>query len=191
MTVPETLKPKADSVGREFEELEQDILQLDSEKLSAGGRERLSRVRERMLALRKMGLITGLPQLRLKSGAAIVASLQQAEGGAYSSAQLGEQFNLSAAVLYRRRNEHRIVYWRDPKNSYFYPRWQFNEAGALLPGIQEILQDFKSQDEWRIMRYFLGPRKQLGNRRPLDLIRAGEIEAVLAHAQTHAAENTW
>jgi len=191
MIVPEALKRKAGSVGREFEELEQDILHLDREKLSAGGRECLSRVREKLLALQKMGFLTFLPQDRLKAGAAIVASMQQAEGGAYSSAQLGELLNLSAAVLHRRRNEHRIVYWRDPKNAYFYPRWQFNEAGALLTGIQEILQTFNSQDEWRIMRYFLGSRHQLGGRRPLDLIRAGEIEAVLAHAQTHAAENTW
>jgi hypothetical protein len=117
--------------------------------------------------------------------------MQRAEGGAYSSAQLGELFNLSAAVLHRRRGEHRIIYWRDPKNSYFYPCWQFNEAGALLPGIQEILQTFGSQDEWRIMRYFLGARQQLGGQRPLDLIRAGKIDAVLAHAQIHAAENTW
>lgn len=191
MTVPATLKPKADSGVREFEELEQDIVHLNREKLSAEGRESLARLRERLMSLQKMGFITFLPQARLKAGAAIVASMQQAEGGAYSSAQLGERFNLSAAVLHRRRGEHRIIYWRDPRNSYFYPCWQFNEAGALLPGIQEILQTFNSQDEWRIMRYFLGARQQLGGHRPLDLIRAGKIDAVLAHAQTHAAENTW
>jgi hypothetical protein len=32
---------------------------------------------------------------------------------------------------------------------------------------------------------------QLADRRPLDLLRAGEIQKVLAHARNHAAENTW
>jgi len=31
----------------------------------------------------------------------------------------------------------------------------------------------------------------LDGQRPLDLLRAGNIEAVMAHAQIHAAENTW
>jgi hypothetical protein len=34
-------------------------------------------------------------------------------------------------------------------------------------------------------------RQQLGARRPLDLLRSGEVEKVRAHAQLHVAENTW
>lgn len=124
-------------------------------------------------------------------GERLVAELKAAEGGAYSGAELGQKFKLTPAVLHRRRREHRVVYWRDAQHEYFYPRWQFNEAGALLPGIQEVLQTFKSQDEWRVMRYFLGPRKQLRDRRPLDLLRAAEVEAVVIHARAHAAKNTW
>jgi hypothetical protein len=124
-------------------------------------------------------------------GARMVAEMQTAEGGAWSGAELAEHFNLSAAVLHRRRREHRIIYWRDAQHDYFYPKWQFNEAGALLPGVKEVLQLFMSQDEWRVMRYFLGTRTQLGNRRPLDLLRAGKVEAVVKHAHDHAAENTW
>jgi hypothetical protein len=72
-----------------------------------------------------------------------------------------------------------------------YPRWQFTEAGALLPGIQDILQLFKSEDEWRLMGYFLGPRRQLGAQRPLDLLCQGKVKEAVAHAQLHATENTW
>jgi hypothetical protein len=124
-------------------------------------------------------------------GARMVAEMQNAEGGAWSGSELAQHFKLSAAVLHRRRREYRIIYWRDAQHDYFYPKWQFNEAGALLPGIQDVLQLFQSQDEWRVMRYFLGSRKQLGDRRPLDLLRAGEVEAVIKHANDHAAENTW
>ena len=125
------------------------------------------------------------------AGRRLVEALQAAEGGAWTGPELQERFNLSSAVLHRRRKEHRIIYWRDAQHDFHYPRWQFNAAGALLPGIQEILQQFKSQDEWRVMSYFLGQRDQLAGQRPLDLLRQGEIASVLAHTQVHAQENTW
>lgn len=123
--------------------------------------------------------------------ATIVSTFQNAEGGAYSAKELSRQFDIKAAELHRRRSEYRIVYWREAKRVFLYPRWQFTETGVLLPGIEEILQLFKSRDEWRVMRYFLGTRKQLGGLRPLDLLRADKAEVAFAHAQVHAKENTW
>jgi hypothetical protein len=83
------------------------------------------------------------------------------------------------------------VFWRNAKHDFHYPKWQFTESGALLHGVPEVLQTFRSQDEWRVMRYFLGPRGQLADRTPLDLLRAGEVEKVVAHAKLHGEENTW
>ena len=125
------------------------------------------------------------------AGEKIVAELKSAEGGAWSDAEYREKFNVSSAFLHRRRKEHRIVFWRDARDNFYYPRWQFDGNGALRPGIQEVLQTFQSQDTWRMMRYFLGPRTQLGGRRPLDLLQKGDVDAVLEHARLHAAENTW
>ena len=125
------------------------------------------------------------------AGKRAVQQLKHAEGGAWTGAELQERFGLTAAVLHRRRKEYRIVHWRDAKHDFHYPRWQFTPAGALLPGLQEVLQTLASDDEWRLMSYFLGRRQQLDDRRPLDLLRAGEQERVLAHAKLHAQENTW
>jgi hypothetical protein len=101
------------------------------------------------------------------------------------------RFGLSSATLHRRRKEYRIIYWRDARHNFHYPQWQFTPTGALLPGIQEVLELFMSQDEWRVMRYFLGPRAQLSGLRPLDLLRQGKMEEVLAHAKIHVAEDIW
>jgi len=120
-----------------------------------------------------------------------VDKARRAEGGAWSGGELQERFQLSAANLHRRRKEHRIVFWRDARHAFFYPKWQFTGTGALGPGIEDILRIFKSFDEWRIMRYFLTPRYQLQGKRPLDLLRAGDIENVLSHARTHAEEGSW
>lgn len=124
-------------------------------------------------------------------GRELAVQMQQAEGGAWTGAELEKLFGLTPATLHRRRKEHRIVFWRDPLHEFHYPKWQFTPAGALLCGIQEVLAAFASPDEWRIMRYFLGPRHLFGGRRALDLLRAGEVGKVLAHAKAHAEENTW
>ncbi|MCB1127090.1 MAG: hypothetical protein KDM81_11370 [Verrucomicrobiae bacterium] len=124
-------------------------------------------------------------------GAELVEQFKVAEGGAWTGADFQGRFGLSAAVLHRRRKEHRILYWRDARHEFHYPKWQFTATGALLPGVQEVLQIFRSVDEWRLMAYFLNPRRQLDDRRPLDLLRGGEKDKVLAHATLHAKENTW
>lgn len=126
-----------------------------------------------------------------EAGLAAVAALQAAEGGSWTGAELAERFGLTSATLHRRRKERRIVYWRDALHEFHYPKWQFTETGALMPGLREMLQTLASDDEWRVMSYFLGRREQLGDRRPVDLLRAGEQDALLTHAKRHVAENTW
>lgn len=124
----------------------------------------------------------------LEAGRQAARQMQQAEGGAWTGADLEARFGLTAATLRKRRKEHRIVWWKDARSQFHYPRWQFNDVGTLIPGIQEVLQIFRSADEWRVMRYFLGPRDQLANRSPLDLLRGGESVRVLAHATLHGAK---
>jgi hypothetical protein len=176
-----------------LQEIEREALSLETEKLSKEARSKLARMRARVHELRKamkrlQALAPFSPQI---AGEVVAAKLQAAEGGALSGAEMKQAFDLTPAVLYRRRRERRIVYWRDARHNFFYPRWQFTPSGALIPGVQDVLQIFKSDDEWRIMRYFLGSRKQLGNRRPLDLLRAGQADKVMAHVRDHVAENTW
>lgn len=127
----------------------------------------------------------------LQAGREVVQQLQKEEGGAWTGAELNDQFRLTPATLHKRRSEHRIVSWKDARNRFHYPKWQFNDAGALISGVQDVLQTFQSLDEWRVMRYFLAPRHQLDDRTPLDLLRAGEVDKVVAHARAHAEENSW
>jgi hypothetical protein len=125
------------------------------------------------------------------AGLQLVEKLKAAEGGAWSGNQLKKRFDLSPATLHGRRKTGRIVFWRDARHEFFYPQWQFTEAGAVHAGVEKILRIFNSGDEWRIMRYFLSPRRQLDGKNPLDLLRAGEVEKVVAHARNNLAEGSW
>jgi hypothetical protein len=179
------------------DDFERDARALEGEKLSRQARAALKRIRAQMSRLRFFAResLNELQEVKAfspeEAGRRVADDLKQAEGGAYTGTDLRAKWSLSAAVLHRRRKERRIVYWRDARHEFHYPVWQLNTAGALLPGIQEILQIFESSDEWRVMGYFLSPRRQLGNRRPLDLLREDKIKDAMAHAQLHAEENTW
>ena len=120
------------------------------------------------------------------AGAAVVEALKKSEGGAWKGSALPR----SPEDLSILRSEFQIISWSDGK-SYQYPKWQFKRSsGGFLPGIREVLQIFKSADEWRVMRYFLDPRELLEGR-PLDMLRAGRVDEVLAHARIHFMANTW
>jgi hypothetical protein len=57
--------------------------------------------------------------------------------------------------------------------------------------MEEILQIFHSDDQWRIVRYFLGNRRSLANERPLDLLRRGKSATVIKHATDYSQDNEW
>ncbi len=96
-----------------------------------------------------------------------------------------------SATRHRQRKKHRILNWRDARHEFHDPKWQCNGNGALLPGVQEVQQVFRSHDEWRLMHYFFGARHQWSNHRPLDLLMEDQVSKLLTHAQRHAEENTW
>lgn len=121
----------------------------------------------------------------------MIARMRDAEGGSRTGAELFKLYSLTPSTLHRRRKEHRIVFWRDAKHDFHYPVWQFTASGSLLPGVQEVLQIFRSADESRVLAYFLTERNQLDNQSPLTCLRNGEVDKVTAHAGHHHAENTW
>ena len=61
----------------------------------------------------------------------------------------------------------------------------------MLEGIEDILRIIDSDDHWRLLFYFLSNRYSLAGRRPLDLLREGNVAEVIEHAKTYAADNSW
>lgn len=127
----------------------------------------------------------------IQEGLKALDRIREAEGGSMTGAELLRHHHLTSATLHRRRKEHRIVFWQDARHDFHYPVWQFTATGSLVPGIQDVLRIFKSEDATRVMRYFLGRRGQLGNKTPLECLKAGCKSNVIEHACRHYAENTW
>jgi len=129
----------------------------------------------------------------LRRGLDFRRKLTKAEGGSLSVQEAAGLLHLSEEWVLHYVKSRELVAWRDWKDEslpFRFPKWQFEGAG-MLPGLVKVLQVFRSRDQWRVMGYFLGKRRSLGGKRPLDLLRAAEVGRVLRHAENYFEENLW
>jgi hypothetical protein len=63
-----------------------------------------------------------------------------------------------------------------------FPAWQFTDHGTI-PGLERVLLALTDHDEWMQNVFFINPNTRLSGRRPLDLLREGEIQEVLDAAR--------
>jgi len=106
-----------------------------------------------------------------------------------SAEEAAQLLGISVTKLIYRWRCHRLIAWKRGKAIRF-PVCQFKD-GKLLHGVEEVLQIFQSDDQWRIMLYFLGNRRSLAKERPLDLLRRGESARVIKHATDYAGDDEW
>jgi hypothetical protein len=122
-------------------------------------------------------------------GEILKEKMAAAEGGGISCKQAARLFGISETAVKARWRAHRLIAWKS-KSKVFFPSWQFKD-GTVLKGIEDVLQIFRSDGQWRVVSYFLCNRHSLMLRRPLDLLRCGKVAEVITHARAHEKENTW
>jgi hypothetical protein len=70
-----------------------------------------------------------------------------------------------------------------------FPAIQFS-GHSPLPGLPEFLSIFPDRNPWARLNYLVNPEQRLGGRRPIDSLRSGEVDQVIAAARLvgeHAA----
>jgi hypothetical protein len=125
----------------------------------------------------------------LARGVIAKKKMAASEGGAISPARAARVLGVTERSVIKRWCAFRIIAWRDEKGMHF-PVWQFRN-GKLLTGVESVLKVFRSDDQWRLMLYFLGARRSLNRERPLDLLRRGEAAKVVSHAKALAEDGSW
>lgn len=116
-------------------------------------------------------------------GRNVLEAMQQEEGGALNPKEAAQRLNLSVRTLVARAERNQLVAWREDKGLYRFPAWQFGTSG-LLPGISECLEELAGHDQWAQMKFFLAESDYLQGRRPLDLLRDGQIKKALELARS-------
>jgi hypothetical protein len=118
--------------------------------------------------------------------------LHDAEGGGLSDAEFAARMKIKSRETIRQyREKHRIFGWRKDLRSYRYPAWQIYR-NQLLPGLDRVIAVLteKGLQPLSVISYFLTPSSDLGDTRPLDLLREGQVEAVVAHAERYGEIGT-
>ncbi len=105
--------------------------------------------------------------------------LKQA-GGTLSSEQLAQVLGLSRQAVDKRRQAGKLIAIPRGQHRFVYPACQLAEQGGTLPGLEEMLSELGDRDGW--MQLSLSPNIDLDSDSPLDVLRAGKVEAVLEAA---------
>jgi hypothetical protein len=112
--------------------------------------------------------------------------LMEAEGGSLSAEEAARQLGISKTAILKRYHKGRIIAWREERqNAARFPVWQFKDH-KVLQGLEEVLQTLNAGsrlDDFGRMLFFLSNRGFLGKKRPVDCLRAGEVNKVLQAAR--------
>ncbi len=114
--------------------------------------------------------------------------LKREEGGSFSAEEARLQLGgLSKEAVLKRYRKGRLLGWREARqNAVRFPVWQFAD-GNVLSGLTDVLETLNRigwMDDWGRILFFLNPRASLGGKRPLDLLRNGEIKRVAGLAES-------
>ncbi len=114
-------------------------------------------------------------------GAEMKRELLRSEGGMLSGPQLAEHLGITPQAIGKKRDKNH-VFWLELGEGYSYPAFQVGASG-LLPDIREVLDALAEGDPWARVSFMLTGDARLGGRRPLDVLREGDVASVARAAR--------
>ena len=112
-------------------------------------------------------------------------------GGTYDAIEVQHLLNLpSEDELDGLVNDRSILSLKNSRQEIRFPTFQFRPDGSLVDGIGSVMKLLPTQNAWAVLNFMVRSQLQLGNRRPIDLLRAGEVELVLKAAQSVGVQGT-
>ncbi len=101
-----------------------------------------------------------------------------------STAEMAERLGMSEEGIRLKRKRHEVLGLEFAKRGIRYPSWQLSEERQLLPDLSRLFS-ILGESPWTVYRFLLQRHPELGGARPVDALKRGRIDGVLA-----AAENT-
>jgi hypothetical protein len=109
------------------------------------------------------------------------------DGGILSAEKVGQILTISRQAVEKRRKAGRLIGVSLGRRGFGYPAWQFSERGAL-PHLEAVLDALKQHDAWTKLAFFTTENLATESKKPLDLLRSGDVEKVLAAARTYGEQ---
>lgn len=112
--------------------------------------------------------------------------LQQA-GGAFTLQQVMELLGgVSRQRVDQLVKSGRLLAVPGPSNVRCYPTLQFNPDGSLVAGLDDVQSALPTRNPSVVLNFLAHPDPRLGNRPPIELLRAGDVGAVVEAARSHS-----
>jgi hypothetical protein len=112
--------------------------------------------------------------------------LLSAEGGCMSSQEVATALGITRQAVEKRRISGKLIGLPSGR-VYLYPTWQFAETGQTLPGLERILKSLNVRNPWMQTSWMLNGNTRLEGR-PLDVLRQGNLDAVVDAASLYAEQ---
>lgn len=113
--------------------------------------------------------------------------LLAAEGGAVGVDELASALRISRQAVDKRRRAGKLLALPRGGHRWVFPGWQV-ARGRTVPGLEEVLSALGGRDPWSQLIFFLTPDRPLGNRSPLQVLRAGDRAAVVRAAERYGEQ---
>jgi len=122
--------------------------------------------------------------LALLEGVRIARETLRAAGGAYDLKQVKTLLRgISRQAIDKRVREGSLLAVPGPKNRRSFPTLQFKRDGTIVQGLKDVREALPTRDPWTILNFLVHPDDRLAGRKPIDLLKAGEVELVVEAAR--------
>lgn len=120
----------------------------------------------------------------LAAGAKAKQELLERAGGTLGVNDVATLLGITRQAVDKRRRAHRLIAIPQGQD-YAYPAAQFVEGG-LVPGLDRALAEMPIQDSWMRLEWLLTGDDELDGASPLEALKAGRTDDVIANAAGHA-----
>lgn len=110
-------------------------------------------------------------------------------GGAYDLEQVRTLMRgVSRQAIDKRVQEGSLLAVPGPSNRRSYPTLQFNRDGNVVAGLKAVRDALQTSNPWAMLNFLSRPDHRLGDRKPIDLLKAGDIALVIEAAERHGEQ---
>lgn len=110
-------------------------------------------------------------------------------GGAYDLDQVRTLMRgVSRQAIDKRVQDGSLLGVPGPSNRRSYPTLQFNRDGSVVAGLKAVREALRTNNPWTILNFLSHPDDRLDGRKPIDLLRSGEVALVVDAASRYGEQ---